>query len=169
MNKNPTVDRILVLLILVISTTLVVSAQEKKLLGVGFFNWGISKEEVKQEMRSKFDLQPGYNEDNALGFQGGTYLNEKLHIWVFYFSEDKLNEIDLVIKNENSPVAQIFYEVMHNLTQEFSDPDLYKPDYWKAEWFYYDMPGNKINATINVAPYSTEKDTTIKLTFTKVE
>ena len=142
--------------------------QEKQLFGLGPFDWGISKEEVKSLMKDKFDLLPGYQKADAIGFESGKYFGENIHVWAFFFNEDKLNEVDLVIKNDSGSVGSIFYGVVHNISDEHGDPDLFKPDDWTAEWYYYEIPGKKLNATIKISPYSGEGATTIKITFLKI-
>lgn len=148
--------------------TVAVFPQEKQLLGLTPFDWDSSKESVKQIMSEKFNLLPGYEKEDAIGFEGGKYFGENLHLWVFFFKEDKLDEIDMVIKNLNRPVNAIFYEVVHNIVDEYGDPDLFKADDWIAEWYYYDISGKKLNATIKVSPYTNEIMTSIKISFLKI-
>ncbi len=143
--------------------------QEKQLFGFGELDWNTSRANVKELMKNKFDMEPGYEKDDALGYQGGHYFNEDLFLWVYFFKEEGLDEVDLVIKNNDSPVSGIFYEVVHNLSIEYGDPDLYKPDDSTAEWFYYDFPGKQLIATIKVTPYSNDKMTTIKISFLKAQ
>ncbi len=144
-------------------------SQEKRLFGMGPFDWTISKEMVKQIMEEKYHLIPGYEKDDAIGYQGGNYSNQDLHLWVFFFNDSGLNEIDLVVKNNNRPVAEIFYQVVHTLTEEYGDPDLFKPNDWTAEWFYFDHPGKRLNATIKISPYSNDEITSIKIAFLKID
>jgi hypothetical protein len=156
----------LILFLLFVAAT--THPQVKQLYGLGPFDWNSSKEEVKAIMSEKFNLLPGYEKEDAIGFEGGKYFDQKIHIWAFFFSEDKLNEADLVINNVNRPVAAIFYEVVHTLSVDYGDPDLYQPDDWSAEWFYYDFSGKKLNATIKISPYSNEKMASIKISFVKI-
>ncbi len=142
-------------------------SQEKQLFGFNDLDWNSSKETVKEFMKVKYNLLPGYERDDAIGYQGGNYLKQDLFIWVYFFDEKGLQEVDLVIKNEDRPLAGIFYEVVHSLTVEYGDPDLFKPDDWNAEWFYYDFPGKQLKATIKVSPYSDEKITRIKISYLK--
>lgn len=149
--------------------SIIIYPQEKQLFGFGPFDWGSSKEEIKETMKEKFNLLPGYEKDDAIGFEGGEFFGEKMHIQVFFFEENKLSEIDLIVKNINRPVTGIFYSVIHGLTEEYGDPDLYQPDEWLAEWFFYDFPGKKLNALIKISPYTNDKITTVKIAFTRVE
>jgi hypothetical protein len=144
-------------------------AQEKQLYGFGALEWGASKLIVKEYMESKYDLFPGYEKDGAIGYQGGHFFNQDLYLWVYFFNEEGLEEVDLVIRNNNSPAGGIFSEVMHQLILEYGDPELYKPDDWNAEWFYYDSSGKKLNATIKVSSYEYNQRTTIKITFLSIE
>ncbi len=141
--------------------------QEKQLFGFGDLDWNSSKTQVKDFMKAKYDLSPGYEKEDAIGYQGGRYFNEDLFLWVYFFNNDSLQEVDLVVKNNGRPVGGIFYEVVHTLSNDYGDPDLYKPDDWTAEWFYYDFPGKKLKATIKVSPYSSESSTTVKISFLK--
>lgn len=147
----------------------IVYSQEKQLFGFDELDWNSSKESVKDFMKDRYDMQPGYEKDDAIGYQGGRYLNQNLYIWVYFFGEEGLQEVDLVINNKKRPVGGIFSEIVHNLTEGYGDPDLYKPDDWIAEWFYFDLPEKHLKSTIKVAPYSTEKMTTIKVTFLKTD
>lgn len=149
--------------------TVFIYPQEKQLFGMGPFDFNSSGDDVKGIMKEKFELLPGYEKEDAIGFEGGAYFGEKMHIWVFFFEDNKLNEVDLVVKNINRPTAAIFYNIIHNLTDEYGDPDLYQPDEWTAEWFYYDFQGKKIIDTIKVSPYTDDNITTIKISFIKVE
>jgi hypothetical protein len=158
----------LIITLLIFETAGVLYSQEKQLFGFGDLDWNSSKEEVKDFMKNKYDLLPGYEKDDAIGYQGGSYLKQELFLWVYFFDEKGLQEADLVVKNSAGPAGGIFYEVVHNLTVEYGDPDLYKPDDWTAEWFYYDFPGKHLNATIKVSPYSNDEMTTIKISFLKV-
>jgi hypothetical protein len=142
-------------------------SQEKQLFGFDELDWDSSKEAVKDFMNTRYDMLPGYEKNDAIGYQGGRYLNQNLFIWVYFFNDDGLQEVDLVVKNNDRPVGGIFHEVVHSLTEEYDDPDLYKPDDWIAEWFYYDLPGKHLNATIKVSPYSNEDMTSIKISFLK--
>ncbi len=157
---------LLVLIVQILTVSLY--PQEKQLFGLGPFDWNSSKETVKEIMSEKFNLIPGYEKESALGFEGGKYFGEDIHVWVFFFNEDRLGEADLVIKNTDRPVEAIFYEVVHTLSEEYGDPDLYKADDWTAEWYYYDLQGKKLSATIKVSPYSYEKVTSIKISFLKI-
>ncbi len=141
--------------------------QEKQLFGFGDLDWNSSKEQVKALMKSRYDLSPGYEKEDAIGYQGGKYFKEDLFLWVYFFNNDSLQEVDLVVKSNDRPVGAIFYEVVHTLSVDYGDPDLYKPDDWTAEWFYYDFPGKKLKATIKVSPYAGESSTTVKISFLK--
>ncbi|HSD63215.1 MAG TPA: hypothetical protein VLB50_05425 [Ignavibacteriaceae bacterium] len=149
--------------------TLIIFAQEKQLFGFGPFDWNSGKEVVKDIMKEKFNLLPGYEKEDAIGFEGGEYFGEKMHIQVFFFEQNKLNEVDLVIENINRSVSAIFYEIIHNMNEEYGDPDLFQPDEWIAEWFYYDFPDKKLNATIKISPYTGGKKTSIKIVFLRVK
>jgi hypothetical protein len=142
--------------------------QEKQLFGFGPIDWGSSKDQVKGIMKEKFNLLPGYEKEDAVGFEGGKYFGEDIHIWVFFFDVDKLNEADLVVQNIDRPSEAIFYEVVHNISDDYGDPDLFKADDRTAEWFYYDLSGKKLSGTIKVSPYSSDKMTSIKITFLKI-
>jgi hypothetical protein len=120
-------------------------------------------------MEEKYHLIPGYEKDDAIGYQGGNYFDQDLHIWVFFFNDSGLNEIDLVVKNNNRPVAEIFYQVVHTLTADYGDPDLFIPEDWTAEWYYFDLPGKRLNATIKISPYSNDEITSIKIAFLKID
>lgn len=143
--------------------------QVKQLFGFSELDWNSSREQVKEWMKNKYDMEPGYEKDDAIGFQGGQYLNEDLFLWVYFFNGEGLYEVDLVIRNNNTAAGGKFYEVIHNLSVEYGDPDLYKPDENTAEWFYYDLPGKQLNATIKVSPYSNDKMTTVKISFLKTQ
>ncbi len=149
--------------------TIIIYPQEKQLFGMGPIDFNSSTDAVKEIMKEKFNLMPGYEKEDAIGFEGGEYFGEKLHIWAFFFKNNKLIQIDLVVKNINRPATAIFYNVNHNLAEEYGDPDLYQPDEWLSEWFYYDFPGKKIIASIKVTPYTDDNTTTIKISFVKVE
>jgi hypothetical protein len=155
--------------LLIILATGKIFSQEKQLFGFDELDWNSSKEQVKDLMKNKYDMVPGYEKDDVIGYQGGNYFKEDLFLWVYFFNEEGLNEADLVIKKNDRPTDAIFYEVVHNLSLEYGDPDLYKPDDYTAEWFYYDLPGKKLNATIKVNPYSNDKMTSIKISFLKAE
>ena len=144
-------------------------AQEKQLYGFGDLDWNTSMQTVKDYMKNKYDMLPGYEKNDAIGFQGGRYLDKDLYLWVYFFGEEGLNEVDLIIRNNNSPVGGIFDQVTHQLITEYGNPDLYKPDDWNAEWFYYDFSGKKLNATIKVSSYEYNQRTTIKITFLSIE
>ncbi|HKB86868.1 MAG TPA: hypothetical protein VKD08_11895 [Ignavibacteriaceae bacterium] len=141
--------------------------QEKQLFGFGDLDWNSSKVQVKELMKNRYHLSPGYEREDAIGYQGGQYFKEELFLWVYFFNNDSLQEVDLVVKNNDRPVGGIFYEVVHTLSEDYGDPDLYKPDDWTAEWFYYDFPGKKLKATIKVSPYFGETSTTLKISFLK--
>jgi len=140
-------------------------SQEKQLSGFGELDWKSSREAVKDLMKDKYALLPGYEKDDAIGYQDGRYFNQDLFMWVYFFDKQGLHEVDLVVKNINRMMAGLFSEVVHSLTEEYGDPDLYKPDDWTAEWYYYDIPKKQLNATIKVSPYSNDRMTTIKITF----
>lgn len=148
---------------------LLIFPQEKQLFGFGPFDWNSSKEIVKDIMKEKFNLLPGYEKDDAIGFEGGEHFGEKMHMQVFFFEQNNLNEVDLVIKNINRPVSAIFYEVIHNMNEEYGNPDLFQPDEWTAEWFYYDFPGKKLNGSIKISPYKGDNTTSIKIAFIRVK
>jgi hypothetical protein len=154
--------------IILILISLPLPAQEKQLFGFDDLDWYSSKDAVKDYMNKKYDMSPGYERDDALGYQGGSYLKQDLFLWVYFFNEKGLQEVDLVIKNQDRPVGGIFAEVVQSLTPKYGDPDLYKPDDWIAEWYYFDFPGKQLNATIKVMPYSNENMTSIKITFLKL-
>lgn len=143
----------------------VLRSQEKQLYGFGDLDWGTSRQEVKDYMKNKFDMLPGYERSDAIGYQGGRYFGQNLFLWVYFFNEKGLEETDLVIKNSGRPPGAIFSETVHKLTELYDDPDLYKPDDWTAEWFFYDLPGKKLTGTIKISPWSDEKASSIKITF----
>lgn len=143
--------------------------QEKQLFGFGELDWFSSRDQVKDLMKSQYNLSPGYEKDDALGYQGGHYFGEDLYLWVYYFNLQGLQQVDLVIKAGDRKSDAIFYELVHTLTGVYGDPDMYKPDEQTAEWYYYDLPGKKLDATIKVSPYSNDKMTTIKATFFKIQ
>ncbi len=147
----------------------VTSAQEKQLFGFGDLDWGSTREEVKNYMKSSFDMTPGYEKMDAIGYQGGSYFGQDMYLWVYFFNEKGLEETDLVIKNSDRPLGAIFSETVHKLTVDYGDPDLYKPDDWDAEWFYYDFPGKHLKAAIKISPWSDEKMSSIKISFIKSE
>lgn len=155
------------LLFVFIMISLPLHPQEKQLFGFDELEWYSSKETVKDYMNKKYDMLPGYEREDALGYEGGQYLNQALFLWVYFFNDKGLQEVDLVIKNHNRPVGGIFSEIVHSLSMKYGDPNLYKPDDWTAEWFYFDFPGKKLTATIKVSPYSNEKMTSIKIAFLK--
>jgi hypothetical protein len=150
-------------------TSLEMFGQEKQLFGFGELDWYSSRDNVKDLMKSQYNLLPGYEKDDALGYQGGHYFGEDLFLWVYYFDAQGLNQADLVIKAGDRKSDGIFYELVHTLSGEYGSPDMYKPDEQTAEWYYYDLPGKKLDATIKVSPYSNDKMTTIKITFLKVQ
>lgn len=165
-NMKMKLKTLLITLLLLVTTGSLYS-QEKQLFGFGDLDWNSSKQTVTEFMKNKYDLNPGYEREDAIGYQGGRYLKQDLYIWVYFFDGKGLQEVDLVIENAGRPPGGIFYEVVHSLTVEYGDPDLFKPDDWTAEWFYYDFPGKQLEATIKVSPYSNEKVTRIKISFLK--
>ena len=163
------IKKILFAIYLITITFYQSSAQEKQLFGFEDLDWGASKLIVKEYMGSKYDLFPGYETEDAIGYQGGHCFDQDLYLWVYFFGEEGLSEVDLIVKNDNSPVAGIFSEVTHQISMKYGDPDLYKPDDWNAEWFYYDFSGKKLNATIKISTYTYKNRTTIKVTFLKIK
>ncbi len=147
----------------------VIKPQEKQLFGFEGLDWGSSREQVKDYMKNKFDKVPGYERNDAIGYQGGSYLGQDIFLWVYFFDEKGLEETDLVIKNSGRPLGAVFSETVHKLTEDYGDPDLYKPDDWNAEWFYYDFPGKHLKAVIKVSPWSDENISSIKISFLKAE
>lgn len=143
----------------------VTRSQEKQLFGFGDLDWGSSRQTVKDYMKNKYDMDPGYEKDDAIGYQGGKFLKQNIFLWVYFFDNKGLEETDLVIKNNGRPLGAIFSEVVHELTVIYGDPDLYKPDDWDSEWFYYDFPGKHLKAAIKVSPWSDDKISSIKITF----
>lgn len=160
--------QLIFILTLLLIFPVLIRPQEKQLFGFDELDWDSSKEVVKDFMNTRYDMLPGYEKEDALGYHGGRYLNQNLFLWVYFFNDEGLQEVDLVVKNSNSPVGGIFHEVVHSLTQEYGDPDLYKQDDWVAEWFYFDFPGKHLNATIKVSPYSNENMTSIKVSYLKI-
>ncbi len=152
---------------LLIAFISVIRPQEKQLFGFGDLDWGSSHNEVKNFMKNKYEISPGYERDDAIGYQGGNYFGQDMFLWVYFFDESGLEETDLVIQNYGRPLGGIFSETVHNLTVTFGDPDLYKPNDWEAEWLYYDFPGKHLKAAIKVSPWSDDKISSIKITFIK--
>ncbi len=147
----------------------VTRAQEKQLFGFEELDWESSRQTVKDYMKNKYDMEPGYEKHDAIGYQGGKYLKQNIFLWVYFFDDEGLDETDLVIKSSGRPLGAIFSETVHELTVNYGDPDLYKPDDWDAEWFYYDFPGKHLKATIKVSPWSDDKISSIKISFLKAE
>ena len=142
-------------------------SQEKQLFGFGDLDWGSSQATVKEYMKNKFDMEPGYERGDAIGYQGGHIFKQDMFLWVYFFNHKGLTETDLVIKSSGRPLGGIFSETVHELTLDYGDPDLYKPDDWNAEWFFYDFPGKHLKAVIKVLPYSDDKISSIKISFLK--
>ncbi len=147
----------------------VINPQEKQLYGFGDLSWGSSREEVKEYMKNNFNMIPGYERDDAIGYQGGIYFEQAMHLWVYFFNEKGLQETDLVINNNGRPLGALFSETVHKLTVEYGDPDLYKPDDWNADWFYYDFPGKHLKAAIKVSSWSDNEMSSLKISFLKTE
>lgn len=145
----------------------VTKSQEKQLFGFDELDWGSTRVEVKDFMESKFNISPGYEKDDAIGYQGGNYFGQDIFLWVYFFDAEGLEETDLVIQNTDRPLGPLFSETIHKLAVTYGDPDLYKPDDWDAEWFYYDFPGKHLKAAIRVSPWSDEKMSSIKISFLK--
>ncbi len=160
---------LLMILFLFASSISVSLSQEKQLFGFSDLDWGSSREVVKEYMKDNFNLTPGYEKNDAIGYQGGHYFGQDLFLWVYFFGEKGLDQTDLVIKNNGRPLGAIFSEIVHKLTVGHGDPDLYQPDDWKAEWFYYDFPGKHLKATIKVSPWTDDKMSSIKITFLNSE
>jgi hypothetical protein len=154
-------------LLLVPFLSLLIYPQEKQLFGFGPFDFNSSREVVRELMKEKFDKIPGYEKEDVMGFEDLEFFHEKIHLCAFFFENDMLDEVDLVVENINRPTTAIFYNVIHYMTEEYGDPELYQPDEWTAEWFYYDLPGKKIIAVIKLSPYNINNVTTIKISFVK--
>jgi len=121
-------------------------------------------------MSEAYNLKPGYEKEDAIGFSGGSFLSRKVYIWSFQFYNNKLHTVIIVFRN-TSDLNQLRNDIISGLSEKYGSFTSEEKDFNGnlANVLYFQDDNSNTTDLINLIKYETSSgEETYQLTFVNI-